>query len=295
MEGEIRIFVEDSGPGVPLSKRSELFTKYQVSLDRLNQGTGLGLNLSKKLMLSMKGNVWLDESYDSGIEGCPGACFVIQLNKVPFDVESALPVSNIESDNNFPGIKLADEETVENGAVTNQDPPLIAAAHPPHTSISLDIPSIPNSGSLALPQQPPQPDAILENTAPALPDDITVLFVDDDAVLRKLFVRGIKKVAPNWKIQQASSGEAALQLCDSNTFDVIFMDQYMASANKQLLGTETVAEMRSKGVESVICGLSANDIRDSFVGAGANEFVLKPIPCKPDCLREMLSKLLARA
>ena len=70
------------------------------------------------------------------------------------------------------------------------------------------------------------------------------------------------------------------------------MDQYMASASKQLLGTETVAEMRSKGVKSIICGLSANDIRDSFVGAGANEFVLKPIPCKPDSLRAVLTKLV---
>ena len=289
MEGEIRLFVEDSGPGVPLSKKGELFTKYQVSLDRLNQGTGLGLNLSKKLMLSMKGNVWLDESYDSGIEGYPGACFVIQLNTVPLDVESALPVPDIASDNNFRGINLADEATLENGAVFDQDPPPIVASHPSHTPIRPDPRSIPNSSLLTLPSQP---GTILENAAPALPDDITVLFVDDDAVLRKLFVRAVKKVAPNWKIQQASSGEAALQLCDSNSFDVIFMDQYMASANKQLLGTETVAEMRSKCVRSVICGLSANDIRDSFVGAGANEFVLKPIPCKPDCLRKMLTKLL---
>lgn len=41
-------------------------------------------------------------------------------------------------------------------------------------------------------------------------------------------------------------------------YDLLFMDQYMASVDKQLLGTETVREMRSRGVTSVICGLPAS-------------------------------------
>jgi len=41
-----------------------------------------------------------------------------------------------------------------------------------------------------------------------LPEGLSVLFVDDDAVLRKLFMRAVKKVAPDtWKIRDASSGE----------------------------------------------------------------------------------------
>lgn len=36
-----------------------------------------------------------------------------------------------------------------------------------------------------------------------------------------------------------------------------FMDMYMASIEKQLLGSEAVALLRSMGVESRICGLSA--------------------------------------
>ena len=66
----------------------------------------------------------------------------------------------------------------------------------------------------------------------------------------------------------------------------------MASVEKSLLGTETAQAMRSKGVKSIICGLSANDIRDSFLGSGANDFLLKPMPCKPDALKEALSKIL---
>ena len=68
----------------------------------------------------------------------------------------------------------------------------------------------------------------------------------------------------------------------------------MASVGKQLLGTETAAAMRSRGLKSIICGLSANDIEDSFVKAGANGFILKPMPCKPDALREVLIDLLKK-
>jgi signal transduction histidine kinase/CHASE1-domain containing sensor protein len=37
--GMVQLRVEDSGPGIPVHKRSQLFNKYQESLDMLNQGT----------------------------------------------------------------------------------------------------------------------------------------------------------------------------------------------------------------------------------------------------------------
>ena len=93
-----------------------------------------------------------------------------------------------------------------------------------------------------------------------LPDEISVLFVDDDMMLRKLFSRAVKKVEPAWKIQEAASGETALDLVDGEHFDLIFMDQYMSSTQKGLLGTETVRALRAKGANGIICGLSANDL-----------------------------------
>jgi DNA-binding NarL/FixJ family response regulator len=41
-------------------------------------------------------------------------------------------------------------------------------------------------------------------------------------------------------IEEVSNGETALKLVDKSKFDLTFMDQYMASTDKQLLGTETV-------------------------------------------------------
>ena len=79
---------------------------------------------------------------------------------------------------------------------------------------------------------------------PSIPETLSVLFVDDDAVLRKLFVRSLRMVCPGWKITKASSGERALELFRNpeNEFDLVFIDQYMASnePNPILLVTEAV-------------------------------------------------------
>lgn len=65
----------------------------------------------------------------------------------------------------------------------------------------------------------------------------------------------------------------------------------MASIEKQLLGTETVRALRSRGVESLICGLSANDLEQQFVEAGANFFLFKPFPCEKEALSLELIRL----
>lgn len=125
-----------------------------------------------------------------------------------------------------------------------------------------------------------------------LPESLSVLFVDDDPILRKLFSRTVKTVAPNWTIREAANGETALQLVETNHFDLIFMDMYMASVQKQLLGSETVAELRNRGITCRICGLSANDKEAEFVEAGADVFTFKPFPCEKGALRQELLRVL---
>ena len=125
-----------------------------------------------------------------------------------------------------------------------------------------------------------------------LPDNLSVLFVDDDTVLRKLFRRSVSRTAPGWSIHEAASGEAAIRLLETMSFDLVFMDNYMSSTSKTLLGTETIRRMRSNGCESTICGLSANDVEHDFVAAGADCFVLKPLPCKSADLKNTLVKIL---
>ncbi|KAL3909884.1 MAG: hypothetical protein SGILL_007910, partial [Bacillariaceae sp.] len=230
-DGSVKLSVDDSGSGIPLEKRQRLFTKYQESLDALNQGTGIGLHLCKNLVDLMNGRIYFDEDYDSGVSGHPGTRFVIDLQ-----VDAIEPPAL-----HLPQHDEKHEMTERSGCTDGLDE---------------DMNSLP-----------------LE-----LPKKLNVLFVDDDQILRKLFVRSIRLVAPEWSVREAGSGEAALRLVDEQKFDLIFCDMYMASVEKQLLGSETVSELRAKGVDCKICGLSANDKEDEFKHAGADAFLFKPIP-----------------
>lgn len=46
------------------------------------------------------------------------------------------------------------------------------------------------------------------------------------------------------------------------------------------------------GVTAKICGLSANDVEHAFEDAGADAFMFKPFPTKPDALKRELVRIL---
>lgn len=236
----MQLSVEDSGPGIPLTRRKKLFVKFQDSLDSLHQGTGIGLCLCNQLVHLMEGDIYLDEDYHSGIHGCPGSRFVVELPTPP----------------------LRDFQQVEDAKAES--------GKSSHHQLVAEVPE----------------------TIP-LPESLSVLFVDDDLVLRKLFTRAIRKVCPGWSIQEAANGETALEKAKDQTFDLIFLDMYMASIEKQWLGTETVRAMRAHGITSIICGLSANDMEANFLQVGANAFMMKPFPCEAGPLRSELVRILS--
>lgn len=126
-----------------------------------------------------------------------------------------------------------------------------------------------------------------------IPENLRVLIVDDDRVLRKLGIRSLGKICSSWEFREAANGEAALQITEKEHFDLILMDQYMACTHRSLKGTETVRRMRANGVKSTIIGLSAShDSSVAFRNAGADQFWLKPIPCRDEELQRELRKLL---
>lgn len=200
VDGFVELHVEDTGPGIPQNKKDLLFEKFQTSLDVLNQGTGIGLSLCKSLTELLHGDIFLDDRYESGVVGSPGARFVVKLQTPPmaFDRELLGP---------------------SNAQVGND------AANPQ------------NGLGLKLNE---------------LPENLSILFVDDDTILRKLFSRAVSKAAPTWSIQEAASGESALRQVETISYDLVFMDQYMSGTSKSLLGTDTVRAMRSGGCESVM-------------------------------------------
>ena len=199
---------------------------------------GIGLFLCKNLVDLMDGQIYLDDDFQSGLPGCPGTRFVVEL-KVPPEGFAQEELSHL----------LGNDNTSRSQVSISENPR-------------------------------------------ELPEKLSVLFVDDDPILRKLFSRVVRTVAPDWTIREASNGETALQLVEDTHFDLIFMDMYMASVQKQLLGTETVFELRNKGVKCRICGLSANDKEAEFLEAGADVFTFKPFPCEKGALRQELFRVL---
>ncbi len=73
---EVRISVRDTGIGIPKFKQKNLFRRfYQVnsSFTRPNEGSGIGLSLSKSLAELHNGNLYINDKYKNGCE------FILEL------------------------------------------------------------------------------------------------------------------------------------------------------------------------------------------------------------------------
>lgn len=64
---EVRIFVKDTGVGVPSDKLEAIFDKF-VKLDTFKQGTGIGLTIVKQIAEYMGGKIGVKSTYGEGSE-----------------------------------------------------------------------------------------------------------------------------------------------------------------------------------------------------------------------------------
>lgn len=122
--------------------------------------------------------------------------------------------------------------------------------------------------------------------------EMEVLVVDDVAMNRSMLSRRFKKcICPNANIQVCATGESALDICSKSTFTIIIMDQFMDTAGGKLLGSETIATLRLRGIRSFIIGCSGNFLEKEFLDAGADIVWQKPIPDNSEILRQLRSCL----
>lgn len=146
----------------------------------------------------MGGEIYLDETYDCGLPGRPGTRFVINLKAAPLE-----PDAHDEKESE---LAQQQQQQQQPHSATSEE------AQPHRAMVRFG-----DSNCHLLPTE--------------LPENLSLLFVDDDAILRRLFSRTVNRVAPSWKIREAASGEAALRLVEENNgvcpFDLIFMDMYM--------------------------------------------------------------------
>ncbi|HEX9416989.1 MAG TPA: sensor histidine kinase [Gaiellaceae bacterium] len=68
-DGEVRVAVTDTGPGIALEDRERIFEEFQqarVGTDDRPEGTGLGLALSKRLVELHGGRIWVESEVGAG-------------------------------------------------------------------------------------------------------------------------------------------------------------------------------------------------------------------------------------
>jgi len=269
------------------------------------QQQGTGLFLCKRMVELLKGSLWLDSEYRSGLPDCPGTRFVIDLNATPplQAAEETLATAREEESSTVSLMLTATDNAPHPCACGKLLPHLICSTENMSVESDDDEEEEDKEGNIEdITHVEEEEEKEEENRRYDLPDKLKILFVDDDRILRRLFARCVKKVAPQWEVREASSGEASLQLVEEEPFDLIFMDQNMCSSScsssaeaAALLGSEAVALMRRRGVDSRICGLSANDVEELFIEAGADCFVFKPFPCEREAMiRELKNILFAR-
>jgi len=259
-EETIFLSVRDSGCGISEQHYESLFSKWEQLGSRTN-GTGIGLCLCQALVRVMGGHISLNRDYSSGIEGHPGAEFIIELPaKLKSDDIKRAP-SPI---NTFDAVSRA---VVAARKSSNADTPVDG------TTTALNNES--NCGNRNL----------------CVTGKYHILIVDDDKVGRKFIRRRFQRLFPDAIIEEAVSGEEAVAKAKERdiAYDIITMDHFMAIGDMN--GAETIKALRKEKVDAVIIGISGNAKGEEHLSAGAENFLQKPIPSDTVILDMILAHL----
>jgi DNA-binding NtrC family response regulator len=98
-----------------------------------------------------------------------------------------------------------------------------------------------------------------------------ILIVDDEEQCRTLLLEVLALYG--YEVEIASNGEEALKLMEGTDYYIIITDYNMPG----LSGTELVKIIKGMNKDSFIVGISADDVGEKFVSAGASFFMKKPI------------------
>jgi len=127
-----------------------------------------------------------------------------------------------------------------------------------------------------------------------LPHHCKALIVDDDKIVRLMTIKILKCVAPDWRFIEANSGEQAVQLLEEakdyhKPFHLVLMDHFMPLGGGTMTGAEATERIRQNDQETIIIGMSGNDLKSEYLESGAQLFWTKPLPSK-SVLKQNLSE-----
>ena len=244
----LKISVSDSGPGISAENYDKIFKKWE-QFSPTTSGSGIGLCLCRLLVNAMGGTIDFNRDYNSGIPDSPGAEFVVTL-----------PMNSILAQNHEGN---AMHSVPAYNAVSAAVIAASSAAGASKSNVDL---------KQKLTKQPMNKRKKGNNLC--FYGKFRLLIVDDDNMIRKIFRRRFSRLFPEGTIDEADSGEKAIELTAAEYYDIIFIDQFMGQMN----GDEAIRTMRNNGIDSLIIGISANARGEMHLNAGADLFFQKPIP-----------------
>ena len=117
-----------------------------------------------------------------------------------------------------------------------------------------------------------------------------ILIVEDNPVIRKILVSQLAKFGLH--VDAVESGQLALELAATTSFQMIFMDCQMPDLD----GYETTARLRAQGCHTPIVALTAHAMsgeRERCLDAGMDDYLTKPLAIQE--LRQKLEQWLIDA
>jgi CheY-like chemotaxis protein len=247
----VKIFVSDTGTGIPADKQDQIFLDFQQadgSTTRKYGGTGLGLSVTRSLARLMGGEITVSS------QAGKGSIFILT-----FLAGNALADKNTDSE-------VADQIAAARG-------PLKSPAHQPSKAANAVDSAMANA-----PSPPPGQTQIRHATAqqPVRLNGMKVLMIDDNIVNRRVLRALLDE--HEFEFTEAENGQIGLDVMAQTVFDLVLLDIHMPVLD----GVETIKAIRQSEVLHLtpVIALTANAMtgdREKYISLGMDGYVSKPV------------------
>ena len=263
----VLIAVEDTGPGMTVDQVARLFTPFDQTMSGVSAvhgGTGLGLAISRQLAELMGGRVTVRTRPGEG------ASFTLSLRLLQGEAVEAAPQALDQESRDAVARALS-------GRITGSSAPTPAAQSLAPSVRPAPAPTLEIAAPGPVAMAGPEPDPVLDEGDEDEGRPMRVLVVDDHDINRRAIQLILQPLGCD--IATAADGMAALKICETSSFDLIFMDVRMP----ELDGRETTRRIRagagpnaSVPIIAVTADTAPEDIA-ACTAAGMTYFVPKPI------------------
>ncbi|HEX9370599.1 MAG TPA: ATP-binding protein [Roseiflexaceae bacterium] len=331
---ELHLWVADTGVGIPDELRDQIFDPFVSVGDgvRRREGIGLGLSITRRLVVLHHGRMELESQVGSGstfhiylplprpeaavtpADGAPRALLLI--------TEAAAPTSMVElAERRGLALRRLRPGDDPDGALAAAQPALLAwdlaTAAAGGWQVVEQIRALPQLGQIPVMLYQSDPDATLHSADAATgllmkplgdgaliealsdldPRDPagSILIVEDDPQTRALHRRIIAAHFPGYTIRDAGDGRAALEILARETPSLVVLDLAMPEVDGFAVLEALRASSRTAAVPVLVLSgraLAADDIRR--LGEARVIFQTKDV-LSEDELAESLRRTLARA